>query len=64
MPCASLALGVTSGRGGAPDPNLTGGSVRIDGHDIAATCGHAKDHRGTKSLASMAYQPERTRTMR
>jgi hypothetical protein len=29
-----------------PDPDLTGGSVRIDGHDRLATCGHAKEHRG------------------
>jgi hypothetical protein len=27
-----------------PNPNLTGGSVRIDGHDIR-TCGHSKEHR-------------------
>jgi len=29
-----------------PNKGLTGGSVRIDGHDIAATCGHSKQHRG------------------
>jgi hypothetical protein len=34
-----------------PNPNLTGGSVRIDGHDISATCGHAKEHRGPMSHA-------------
>ena len=28
-----------------PNPNLTGGSVRIDGHDLNATCGHSKEHR-------------------
>ena len=30
----------------SPDPDLTSGSVRIDGHDRLATCGHAKEHRG------------------
>ena len=30
-----------------PNPNLTGGSVRIDGHDVNATWGHAKAHRGS-----------------
>jgi len=30
-----------------PNPNLTGGSVRIDGHDISATCGHSKAYRGS-----------------
>jgi hypothetical protein len=30
-----------------PNPNLTGGSVRFDGHDIVQTCGHAKEHRGS-----------------
>ena len=29
-----------------PTKSLTGGSVRVDGHDIAATCGHSKQHRG------------------
>jgi hypothetical protein len=29
-----------------PDPDSTQGSVRIDGHQIAMTCGHAKEHRG------------------
>jgi hypothetical protein len=29
-----------------PNPNLTGGSVRVDGHDVSTTCGHAKEHRG------------------
>jgi hypothetical protein len=29
-----------------PDSDLTGGSVRIDGLDRLATCGHAKEHRG------------------
>jgi hypothetical protein len=28
-----------------PDPDSTEGSVRIDGRDIALTCGHAKEHR-------------------
>jgi hypothetical protein len=30
-----------------PDPNITGGSVRLDGHDLNTTCGHAKEHRGS-----------------
>lgn len=30
-----------------PNPNLTGGSVRIDGHDVRATCGHSKEHRSS-----------------
>jgi hypothetical protein len=34
-----------------PNPNLTGGSVRIDGHDVHATCGHSKAHRGSMSHA-------------
>ena len=34
-----------------PNPNLTGGSVRIDGHDVNATCGHSKAHRGSMSHA-------------
>ena len=29
-----------------PNPDLTGGSVRMDGQAIATTCGHAKEHRG------------------
>ncbi len=29
-----------------PNKTLTGGSVRNDGQDVAATCGHAKQHRG------------------
>ena len=34
-----------------PNPNLTGGSVRIDGHDIKTTCGQSKAHRGLMSHA-------------
>ena len=34
-----------------PNPNLTGGSVRIDGNDVNATCGHSKAHRGSMSHA-------------
>jgi hypothetical protein len=34
-----------------PDSDLTGGSVRIDGHDRLAMCGHAKEHRGTMSAS-------------
>jgi hypothetical protein len=34
-----------------PNPNLTGGSVRIDGHDVTATCGHSKEHRAPMSHA-------------
>jgi hypothetical protein len=34
-----------------PDPDLTGGSVRLDGHDRLATCGHAKEHRGPMNAA-------------
>jgi hypothetical protein len=34
-----------------PNPDLTGGSVRIDGHDVQATCGHSKAHRGPMSHA-------------
>ncbi len=34
-----------------PDPNLTGGSVRIDGHDARAACGQAKAHRGAMTHA-------------
>jgi hypothetical protein len=29
-----------------PNKALTGGSVRIEGQDVAAACGHAKQHRG------------------
>jgi len=32
-----------------PNPNITGGSVRIDGHDVNTTCGHSKAHRGSMS---------------
>ena len=34
-----------------PNSNLTGGSVRIDGHDLNATCGHSKEHRSSMSHA-------------
>jgi hypothetical protein len=34
-----------------PNPNLTGGSVRVDGHDMQAACGHSKAHRGSMSHA-------------
>jgi hypothetical protein len=34
-----------------PNPNLTGGSVRIDGHDANAACGQSKAHRGSMSHA-------------
>jgi hypothetical protein len=34
-----------------PNPGITGGSLRIDGHDLTATCGHAKVHRGSMSHA-------------
>ncbi len=34
-----------------PNPNLTGGSVRIDGHDLKATCGHSKEHRSSMNHA-------------
>jgi hypothetical protein len=30
-----------------PNSNITGGSVRIDGHDLSTTCGHAKEHRSS-----------------
>jgi hypothetical protein len=33
-----------------PDPDSTEGSVR--GHDRAAACGHAKEHRGPRSIAA------------
>jgi hypothetical protein len=29
-----------------PNKSVTGGSVRADGHDLGATCGHSKQHRG------------------
>jgi hypothetical protein len=32
-----------------PNPNMTGGSVRIDGHDVNTTCGQSKAHRGSMS---------------
>jgi hypothetical protein len=34
-----------------PDPDLTGGSVRVDGHDRLATCEHAREHRGPMNAA-------------
>jgi hypothetical protein len=34
-----------------PNPNLTGGSVRIDGHVVSATCGHSKQHRSSMNHA-------------
>ena len=34
-----------------PNPNLTGGSVRIDGHDLNATCGRSKEHRSLMNHA-------------
>jgi len=34
-----------------PNSNITSGSVRIDGHDVNATCGHSKAHRGSMSHA-------------
>ena len=34
-----------------PNPNMTGGSVRIDGHDVHATCGQSRAHRGPMSHA-------------
>jgi hypothetical protein len=34
-----------------PNPNLTSGSVRINGHDVSATCRHLKAHRGPTSYA-------------
>jgi hypothetical protein len=30
-----------------PNPNLTSGSVRIDGHDARSACGQSKAHRGS-----------------
>jgi hypothetical protein len=41
----ALAFGVR------PNPNLTGGSVRIDGRDANAACGQSKAHRGSMSHA-------------
>jgi hypothetical protein len=32
-----------------PDSDSTEGSVRVDGRDRAAACGHAKEHRGPMS---------------
>ena len=34
-----------------PNPDLTGGSVRIEGHDVNTTCGQARAHRGSISHA-------------
>jgi hypothetical protein len=34
-----------------PNPDLTSGSVRIDGHDLSTTCGQSKAHRGSMSHA-------------
>ena len=34
-----------------PNPNLTGGSVRFDGHSPSATCGHSKEHRSSMNHA-------------
>ena len=34
-----------------PNPDLTSGSVRIDGHDIKTTCGQSKAHRGSMTHA-------------
>ena len=34
-----------------PNPNMTSGSVRIDGHDVNATCGRSKAHRGSMGHA-------------
>jgi hypothetical protein len=34
-----------------PNPNITSGSVRIDAHDVNATCGHSKSHRGSMGHA-------------
>jgi hypothetical protein len=34
-----------------PNPNMTGGSVRIDGHDVRTTCGQSKAHRGSMNHA-------------
>jgi hypothetical protein len=48
---AALLAGALAARAFAfetrPNPNTTGGSVRIDGHDLSTTCGHAKEHRGS-----------------
>jgi len=50
--CLSTAGKYSSGRAPAfgfeirPNPNVTNGSVRIDGHDVHATCGNSKAHRG------------------
>lgn len=58
-PAKLLAVAVLSGVFAArafafetrPNPNTTGGSVRLDGHDLSTTCGHAKQHRGSLSHA-------------
>jgi hypothetical protein len=34
-----------------PNPNLTGGSVRADGHDAHSACGRSKAHRGPMTHA-------------
>jgi len=34
-----------------PNPNMTNGSVRIDGQDVHATCGNSKAHRGSMTHA-------------
>jgi hypothetical protein len=34
-----------------PNANMTSGSVRIDGHDVQAACGHSKAYRGSMSNA-------------
>ncbi len=34
-----------------PNPNLTGGSVRLDGYDLTATCGHSKEYRSSMNNA-------------
>jgi hypothetical protein len=46
MPIAAALVGPALAFEVRPDPNLTGGSVRIDGHDVSTACGHAKEHRG------------------
>jgi hypothetical protein len=42
---AGLFLGSAFAAEIVPDSDLTSGAVRIDGHDIAKTCGHAREHR-------------------
>jgi hypothetical protein len=34
-----------------PNPNLTGGSVRLDGHDAHSACGQSNAHRGPMTHA-------------